>query len=124
LDFHSVFAVASLRSLWAALSALWMVHVAVMVVYFLRLLVASGIRPPLRTIVLACYVFSMPSAFLFYQTDWVSVIVGWTLFPALVFYVHRAVVMRAARPSGQPRRASGCCRASGFSTHSPRIFRP
>ena len=91
LDFHPVFAVASLRSLWAALSALWMVHVAVMVVYFLRLLVASGIRPPLRTIVLACYVFSMPSACYFYQTDWISVIVGWTLFPVLVFYVQRAV---------------------------------
>jgi hypothetical protein len=91
LDFHPVFAVASLRSLWAALSALWIVHVAVMVVYFLRLLVASGVRPPLRTIVLACYVFSMPTACYFYQTDWISVIVGWTLFPVIVFYVQRAV---------------------------------
>jgi len=91
LDFHPVFAVASLSSLWAALSALWIVHVAVMAVYFLRLLTASGIRPPLRTVVLACYVFSMPSACYFYQTDWISVIVGWTLFPVIVFYVHRAV---------------------------------
>jgi hypothetical protein len=91
LDFHPVFAVASLWSLWAALSALWIVHVAAMVVYFLRLLVASGVRPPLRTIVLACYVFSMPSACYFYETDWISLIVGWTLFPVLVFYVHRAV---------------------------------
>ena len=81
LDFHPVFALASLWSLRAALSAVWIVHVAVMVVYFLRLAAVSGIRPLLRTCLLACYVFSMPSVFYFYQTDWVSVIVSWSLFP-------------------------------------------
>ena len=62
-----------------------------MVVYFLRLAAASGIRPLLRTCLLACYVFSMPSVFYFYQTDWASVIVAWSLFPVLVFYLRRAV---------------------------------
>jgi hypothetical protein len=91
LDFHPVFALASLWSLWAALVSLWIVHVAVMVWYFLRLQAASGTGRPLRIILLACYVFSMPTACYFYQTDWVSVIVAWSLFPAVVFYVHQAV---------------------------------
>src|SRR6185295_12969294 len=28
---------------------------------------------------------------LLYQTDWVSLFVGWSLFPVLVFYLHRTV---------------------------------
>jgi hypothetical protein len=91
LDFHPVFAIASVWSLWAALTTVWVVHVALMVVYFLRLLVLSGIRSPLRLVLLGCYVFSMPAVCYFYQTDWISVIVGWTWFPVVVFYLHSAV---------------------------------
>ncbi len=91
LDFHPVFAAASLVSLWAALCAVWTVHVAVMVIYFLRLTAVSGIRPRLRMVLLGCYVFSMPSVCYFYQTDWVSVIVAWSLLPVVVFHLHRAV---------------------------------
>ena len=64
LDFHPAFALASLVSVWTALCALWIVQVAAMVVYLLRLEVASGIRPPLRTILLACYLFSMPTVYI------------------------------------------------------------
>jgi hypothetical protein len=92
LDFHPVFALGSLVSVWTALCAVWIVHVAVMVVYFLRLTTASGVRRPLRLILLAGYLFSIPSVFYMYQTDWVSVIVGWSLLPVLIFYLRRAAL--------------------------------
>jgi hypothetical protein len=92
LDFHPAFALGSLVSVWTALCAVWIVQVVAMVVYFLRLEVASGIRAPLRTILLACYVFSMPTVFYLYETDWVALIVPWTLLPAVVFYLRRAAL--------------------------------
>ena len=91
LDFHPVFALASLVSLRVALSAVWLVHVAVMVVYFLRLAAASGIGPPMRMFLLVCYVFSATTTGYFYQTDWVSVQIAWSLYPVIVFYVRQAV---------------------------------
>ncbi len=91
LDFHPIFALGSLVSLRVALSAVWVVHVAIMAVYFLRLAVASGIRPPLRTMLLICYMVSAPSLGYFYGSDWVSVVVGWSLYPALIFYVRQLI---------------------------------
>jgi hypothetical protein len=91
--FHPVFgplagAGASLR---ITLSALWVAHTIVMVVYFLRLCVVSGIRRPLRLVLLACYVASAPSITYFYDTDWVQMVITWTLYPVLVFYLRSAV---------------------------------
>jgi hypothetical protein len=92
LDAHPVFAFGSLISLRVALTAVWVTHVAVMVLYFLRIAAVSGLGPPLRLILLACYLSSVPFVFYFYTTDWVSVATGWTLLPALVFEVHRLVL--------------------------------
>jgi hypothetical protein len=91
LDFHPVFALGSLVSLRLALSGVWLVHVAVMVVYFLRLAAVTGIKPPMRMFLLACYVFSATTVGYFYQTDWLSVQIAWTLYPGLVFYLRQAV---------------------------------
>jgi hypothetical protein len=91
LDFHPIFALGNLVSLRVALSGVWVTHVALMVVYFLRLAAVSGIRPPVRTILLACYLFSAPSLCHFYASDWVSTIVAWSLYPALVYYVRQLV---------------------------------
>lgn len=96
LDFHPVFALAGLLSLRATLSVLWVVHVAAMVVYFLRLAAMSGIGPRLRIALLACYLFSAVSICLFYNTDWVSHIVAWTMYPIVVFYVRQAVTSEAS----------------------------
>jgi hypothetical protein len=91
LDFHPIFALGSLVSLRVALSAVWLVHVAVMVVYFLRLAAASGIRPPMRMFLLVCYLFSASTINYFYLTDWLSVQIAWTLYPVLVYYVREVV---------------------------------
>ena len=96
LDFHPVFALGSFISLRAALSAVWMVHAAVMAVYFRRLLAAGGLTPALRVAFFALYLFSFPSIQLFYTTDWVSCLVAWTLYPVLVYYVRDAVTGGAA----------------------------
>jgi len=91
LDFHPVFALAATASLRTTLSALWLTHVTVMVVYFLRLASVTGIRPPLRMILLACYVFSAVSVCHWYVNDWVTHVIGWSLYPVLVFYLRQAV---------------------------------
>lgn len=96
LDAHPVFALAAVASLRVALSASWLAHVAVMVVYFLRLAAKTGIRAPLRLILLACYVWSASSVCWFYQNDWVTVVIGWTLYPALVFHLRDAALGEAA----------------------------
>jgi hypothetical protein len=95
LDFHPVFALGNLMSVRVALSGVWVTHVALMVVYFLRLAAESGVRPPVRMILLACYLFSAPSLCHFYASDWVSTIVAWSLYPALVYYVKRVVLGEA-----------------------------
>ena len=97
LDFHPVFALGSLVSLRVALSAVWITHVAVMVVYFQRLAVVFGVRSPLRTILLAFYLSSAPTLLLFFGTDWISMVIGWSLYPVLVFYVWRLVHGEAER---------------------------
>jgi hypothetical protein len=91
LDVHPIFALGSLVSLRVALSALWLTHVAVMAIYFQRLAAALGIAPGLRLALLACYLFSAASVCLFYQTDWASHVVAWTLLPAIVFYLRQAI---------------------------------
>ena len=96
LDFHPVFALGSFISLRAALSAVWIVHVGVMAVYFRRLLAACGLSPFVRLAFFALYLFSFPSFFLFFTTDWVSCLVPWTLYPVLVYYVRDAVTGGAA----------------------------
>ena len=96
LDFHPVFALGSLISLRAALTGVWIVQVCVMAVYFLRLLAAGGLTPLPRLVLLGLYLFSMPSVFLFFTTDWVSCQVPWTLYPVLVYYLRDAFMGGAA----------------------------
>ena len=92
MDFHPVWFLASFVPLRVTLSVLWLGHLGIMVVYFLRLAAASGIRQPVRAIVLACYVFSAVSVCLFYENDWTTSVIGWSLFPAVVFYLRQAVL--------------------------------
>ena len=96
LDFHPVFALGSLISLRVALSAVWIIHVGVMSVYFLRLLAPYGLTPVARLVFLGLYVFSLPSFLLFFTTDWVSCQVPWTLYPVLVYYLREAAMGGAA----------------------------
>src|SRR5688500_3815015 len=92
MDFHPVWFLASFLPLRATLSILWLGHAAIMVVYFLRLAAVSGIRQPIRGLVLACYVFSAVSVCLFYENDWTTSVIGWSLFPAVVFYLRQTVL--------------------------------
>jgi len=96
-DFHPLFAIGSVFSLRAAVSAVWLAQVALMVVYFLRLAALSGLGRRLRFALLAFYVFSVPSLVLFYWTDWLSCIVPWTLYPMLVYYLRGAFSAEAQR---------------------------
>jgi hypothetical protein len=91
MDFHPVFALSAVSSLRTTLSAVWLVHMFVMVAYFLRLAALTAIRPPLRLVLLACYVFSSAAVCNWWLNDWVTVVVGWTLYPMVVFYVYRLV---------------------------------
>ena len=88
-----------------ALSVLWIAHIAVAGVYILRLPALSGIRPPLRLVLLAGYLFSSVSVCWFYATDWVTFVVGWTMYPALVFYLHEAFGRTGRRAAGGAREA-------------------
>ena len=90
-DFHPVFAIGTLFSLRVAVSAVWLAHVAAMVVYFLRLAALSGAGRRLRLVLLAFYVFSVPSVVLFYWTDWLSCIIPWTWYPVVLYYLHEAL---------------------------------
>jgi hypothetical protein len=90
-DFHPVFAVGSLVSLRAALSLAWLLHVTLMTVYFRRLASTLGMGPLVRTALTACYLFSLPSINYFHATDWLSHVVGWSLYPLLTYHVHRMV---------------------------------
>jgi hypothetical protein len=74
LDFHPLFFLAGIASLRTVLSVLWLTHVTVMVVYFLRVAAVSGIRSPMRMFLLACYLFSVASVSWFYLHDWVTVV--------------------------------------------------
>jgi hypothetical protein len=91
LDFHPIFALAGIAPLRVALSALWLVQIAAMVIYFLRLAALTGIRASLRLFLLVCYVFSVATVCYFYENDWVTHVVGWTFYPVLVFYLREAV---------------------------------
>ena len=91
-DFHPVFALGSLVSLRAAVSATWIVHVALMLVYFSRLAALLGAGPLVRTAMTVCYLYSAPSVNYFYVTDWLSVVVGWSLYPALAYYLLRIAI--------------------------------
>ena len=97
LMFHPVFApLVAFTSVRVTLTAVWLVQMAVMVVYFLRLLAASDIRlPGLRLLLTAFLIASAPSIFYFYQTDWVEYVIAWTLYPALVFYLRAAILGEA-----------------------------
>jgi hypothetical protein len=91
LDFHPLFALAGLAPLRIPLSLVFVAHMAVSVIYFLRLAAVSGIRSPLRTIAVVLYVFSVVAMSWFYENDWVSYVVGWSLLPVLVFYLRLAI---------------------------------
>ena len=91
-DLHPPFALGNLVSLRAAVSAVWVIHVIVMTVYFRRLAAALGIGPLVRTALTACYLFSAPSMNYFHATDWLSIAVGWSLYPAVAYYLHRTVL--------------------------------
>ena len=99
LMFHPIagplLAFASLR---VALSALWIAHAAVMAIYFLRLLVVQGIRSSfLRLFLLACYLWCSVAVIYFYQTDWITNAIAWSLYPVLVFHLREAVREPAPR---------------------------
>jgi hypothetical protein len=98
LMFHPVFApLVAFTSLRVTLSALWIAHVVVMVVYFLRLLAVSDVRQPwLRVVLAACYVASAPTLSYFYDSDWIQMAITWSLFPVVVFYI-RAAILGGAR---------------------------
>jgi hypothetical protein len=98
LMFHPVFApLAAFTSLRVTLSAVWIAHIVVMVVYFLRLLAASDVRQPwLRVVLVACYVASAPTLSYFYDSDWIQMAITWSLFPVVVFYM-RAAILGGAR---------------------------
>ena len=122
LDFHPVFALANLVSVWTALCAVWIVHLVAMVVYLLRLAVATEIRPPLRSVLLGCYVFSTPTVFYFYETDWVSHIVGWSLLPVAGLLPAAGGARPGRRTLADVRRAPGTARGFVVSQLPPRVF--
>jgi hypothetical protein len=94
--FHPVFGpFAALASLRATFTAVWLVHIVVMVVYFLRLAAISGISPPLRFVLLALYLGSVVSMTYFYDTDWLNFMIAWSLYPVLVFYLRSAILGEA-----------------------------
>ena len=97
LMFHPVFApLVAFTSLRVTMTAVWLVQMAVMVVYFLRLLAATDIRlPGLRLLLTAFLVASAPSIFYFYQTDWIDYLIAWTLYPVLVLYLRAAILGEA-----------------------------
>jgi len=93
LMFHPIagplLAFASLR---VALSALWLAHTALMAIYFLRLLGLSKVRSPvLRLCLLACYLWSAVGMVYFYDTDWITNAIAWSVYPVLVFHLAAAV---------------------------------
>jgi hypothetical protein len=94
LMFHPILApLAAFSSLRVTLTAVWIAHVVVMVVYFLRLLAATDIRLPwLRVLLAACLVTSAPSILYFYESDWIQMVITWTLFPVVVFYLRAAIL--------------------------------
>jgi hypothetical protein len=78
------------------MTTVWLVQMAVMVVYFLRLLAAADIRlSGLRLLLTALLVASAPSIYYFYQTDWTDYVIAWTLYPVLVFYLRAAILAEA-----------------------------
>ena len=95
LDFHPLFALAAVAPLRITLSVIWLAHVLLMVVFFLRLAAATGIRTPLRMILLVCYLFSVVSICWFYENDWLTYVIGWSVLPVLVYYLRRAVLGEA-----------------------------
>lgn len=94
LMFHPVFApLAAFTSLRTTLSAVWIAHTVITVVYFLRLAALSGVTTPsLRLVLLACHLGSFAFAFYFYSTDWIQVAISWTLYPVLLFYLRSAIL--------------------------------
>ncbi len=98
LMFHPVFApLIAFTSLRVTMTTVWLVQMAVMVFYFLRLAAATDIRlPGLRLVLTAFLVASAPSIFYFYQTDWIEYVVAWTLYPVLVFYLRAAIMGEAS----------------------------
>ena len=93
LMFHPIFApLVAFTSLRVTLTALWVGQIVVMVVYFLRLLAATDIRLPwLRVVLTSCCVASAPSMLYFYESDWIQMVISWTLLPVVVFYLHAAI---------------------------------
>jgi hypothetical protein len=123
-DFHPAFALGTLISLRAAVSAVWVVHVIVMTVYFRRFAAVLGIGPLVRTGLTACYLFSLPSMNYFQSTDWLSVAVGWSLYPVLAYYVHRTVLEEDGPKIGIPAVRLACLGAFWFLNSHPGYLAP
>ncbi|MGE3274349.1 MAG: hypothetical protein AB7O67_04500 [Vicinamibacterales bacterium] len=91
LDAHPAFALAGLTTLRVGLSALWIAQIALGVYGFLRVTAMSGIRRPLRLVLLVCWIVSVPAMCWYYENDWVTFVVGWTSLPFLLFLLRRAI---------------------------------
>jgi len=75
-----------------ALSILWIAHTVPMAIYFLRLTALSQVRSSfLRLCLLAAYLWSAVGIVYYYDTDWITNAISWSLYPVLVFYLHAAV---------------------------------
>jgi len=96
-DFNPIFGpLLAFGSLRLALSVAWLVEMMLMTVFFLRLARLSGAKLPLSLTLLCCYVFSTVSVSYFYQTDWVTSQLSWSLIPAMLYYLQLAI--QDARP--------------------------
>ena len=97
LMFHPVFGpLAAFSTLRVTLTAVWLAQMVVMVVYFLKLLAVTDVRlPSLRLLLAACCIASAPSTLYFYDSDWLQMVIAWTLYPVLVFYLHAAITSGA-----------------------------
>ena len=97
LDFHPVFGLGSLISLRVAVSALWIVQIGVMAVFFRRLLVACGVAPGARLLFFGLYLFSLPRCCSSSPPTGSPRLVPWTLYPVLVYYLRDAVMGGVAK---------------------------
>jgi hypothetical protein len=113
LMFHPVFGpLVAFTSLRVTLSAVWLVHVVAMVVYFLRLAAAMGIRQPwLRAATRGLLRHVSAVALYFYDSDWIQMAITWTLYRSSCFICARRYWARRASISGERRCGSDYCSA-------------
>lgn len=97
IDLHPIFALSSFLSMRIVRLLFWIIHLSLGSFFFMKLCRLLSISRILSLISGFLYVFSLPTINYTITDDWVSLFVGWTMSPIIVFFLFRLLLQNKRR---------------------------